>query len=71
MAKKFDMRKNVKTVKEPIKTKTESHQIGPNPQKDRAKHEGYNPSFLDEFIKFTFPLTVQFKFVFLSKYRST
>jgi hypothetical protein len=33
-------------------------------------HEGDNPSFSDEFIKFTFFLTFSFIFVFLSKYRS-
>jgi hypothetical protein len=32
-------KKNVKTVKEPLKTKTESHKIEPNPSKDRAMHE--------------------------------
>jgi hypothetical protein len=52
-------KKNVKSVKVPIKTKTESHEIEPNPSKDRAMHEGDNPSFLDEFIKFT-SLTVQY-----------
>jgi hypothetical protein len=36
---------NVKTPKEPIKTKTESHKIEPNPSKDRALHDGDNPSF--------------------------
>jgi hypothetical protein len=46
------------------------HEIEPNPSKDRAMHEGDNPSFLDEFIKFTFFLTVLLIFVFLSKYRS-
>jgi hypothetical protein len=30
------------------------HEIEPNPSKDRAIHEGDNPSFWDEFIKFTF-----------------
>jgi hypothetical protein len=29
--KKLEIRKNGKTVKEPIKTKTESHEIEPNP----------------------------------------
>jgi hypothetical protein len=32
-------------VKEPIKTKTESHEIERNPSKDRAMHEGDNPLF--------------------------
>jgi hypothetical protein len=41
----------MKTVKEPIKIKSESHKIEPNPSKDRAKHEGGNPSFLDDSIK--------------------
>jgi hypothetical protein len=58
-------KENVKTVKEPIKTKSESHKTEPNPLKDRAMHEGDNPSFLDEFVKFTFILTVQFIFLSL------
>jgi hypothetical protein len=36
------------------------HEIETNPSKDRAMHEGDNPSFRDEFIKFTFFLTVLF-----------
>jgi hypothetical protein len=63
-------KQNLKTVKEPIKTKTESHETEPNASKDRAMHEGDNPSFLHEFMKFNFFLTVQFIFVFLSKNRS-
>jgi hypothetical protein len=48
----------VKTVKEPSdENQTKCHEIEPNPSKDRAMPEGDNPSFLDEFIKFTF-LTV-------------
>jgi hypothetical protein len=43
--------KIVKTVKEPDKM---CHEIDPNPSKDRAVFEGYNPSFCDEYIKFTF-----------------
>ena len=42
-----------------------NHEIEPNPLKDRAVHEGDNPSFLDEFMKFTFFLTVLLIFVFL------
>jgi hypothetical protein len=38
-------KKNVKTEKEPIKTKSESHKIDPNPSNGRAMHEGDNPSF--------------------------
>jgi hypothetical protein len=42
--KKLEIRKkNVKTVKEPRKPKC--HEIEPNPSKDRAMHEGDNPSF--------------------------
>jgi hypothetical protein len=37
-----------------MKAKTECHEIEPNPWKDRAMPEGDNPSFCDEFIKFTF-----------------
>jgi hypothetical protein len=33
-------------------------------------HEGDNPSFLNEFMKFTLYLIVVFIIVFLSKYRS-
>jgi hypothetical protein len=69
--KKLNIPKNVKTVKEPIETKTESHEIEPNPSNDGAMHKGDNPSFLDGFIKFTSFLTVQYIFVSLSKYRST
>jgi hypothetical protein len=58
-------------VKESIKTKTGSHKIEPNPSNDRAMHEGDNPLYLDEFLKFTFFWTVQLTLVFLSKYRST
>jgi hypothetical protein len=39
--------------------------------KERAMHEGDNPSFWEEFIKFTFFFTELFIFVFLSKYQST
>ena len=46
------------------------HEIEPNPSKDRSMHEGDNPSFLNEFMKFTLYLIVVFIFVFLSKYRS-
>jgi hypothetical protein len=34
-------------------------------------HEEDNSSFWDEFMKFTFFLTIKFIFVFLSKYQST
>jgi hypothetical protein len=47
-----------------MKTKTDCHKIEPNPSKDRAMPEGDYPSFYDEFITFTFFLTVQFIFVF-------
>jgi hypothetical protein len=36
-----------------MKTK-HCHEIEPNPLKDRAMPEGDNPSFCDEFVKFTF-----------------
>jgi hypothetical protein len=38
-------RKNRETVKEPGKkiSQTQCHEIGPNPWKDRAMHEGHNP----------------------------
>jgi hypothetical protein len=54
----------VKTVKEPEKPQIPCHEIEPNPSKDRAIHEGDNPSFLDEFMKLTFILTVLLIFVF-------
>jgi hypothetical protein len=65
--KKLEVQGTKWKLREPIKTKTENHKIEPIPSKDRAMHEGDNLSFLDEFKK-TFFLTVQFKFVFLSKY---
>jgi hypothetical protein len=36
--------KNVKTERAD-KNQTECHEIDPNPSKDRAMHEGLNPSF--------------------------
>jgi hypothetical protein len=68
--KKLEIQGTKWKLKEPIKTKTENHKIEPIPSKDRPipMHEGDNLSVLDEFIEFTFFLTVQFKFVFLSKY---
>jgi hypothetical protein len=48
--KKLEIRKIVKSVKEP-KKKILCHEIEPNPSKDRAMHAGDNPSFWDEFIK--------------------
>jgi hypothetical protein len=56
--------KIVKSVKE-LKTQILCHGIEPNPSKDRAVHEGDNPSFLDEFMKFTFFLTALLIFIFL------
>jgi hypothetical protein len=53
----------VKTVEE-LKNQTLCHEIEPDPSKDRAMYEGDNPSFCDEFIKFTFFLTVLFTFEF-------
>jgi hypothetical protein len=45
----------VKTVKElSDENQTECHEIEPNPSKDRAMPEEDNPSFGDEFMKFTF-----------------
>jgi hypothetical protein len=41
-----------------MKTKIECHETEPKSSKDRAMHEGDNPSFWDEFIKFTFFSTV-------------
>jgi hypothetical protein len=41
-------------LKEPSdENQTECHEIEPNPSKDRAMPEGDNPSFWDEFTKFT------------------
>ena len=62
-------KKNVKSVKSG-KNQILCHEMEPNPSKDRAMHEGDNPSFLDKFMIFTFYLIVLFMFVFLSKYRS-
>jgi hypothetical protein len=47
------------------------HEIDPNSRKNTAIHERDNPLFWDEFVKFTFFLTVLFMFVFSSKYWST
>jgi hypothetical protein len=47
-----------------MKTRKECHKIEPNPLKDRAMPEGDDPSFGNEFIKFTLFLTVQFIVVF-------
>jgi hypothetical protein len=55
--------KNVKTERA-VGWKPECPEIEPNPSKDRAMPKGDNPSFGDEFTKFTFFLTVQFIFVF-------
>jgi hypothetical protein len=52
----------VKTVKDP-ENQILCHAIEPNPSKDRAMHEGDNPSFWDELMKFTFFLTELFIFV--------
>jgi hypothetical protein len=42
-------------LKEPSdENQIECHEIEPNPSKDRAIPEGDNPSFWDEFTKFTF-----------------
>ena len=38
---------------------TQCHDIEPNPLKNRAMPEGDNPSFWDEFTKFTIFLTVE------------
>jgi hypothetical protein len=70
-SKKLDIWKKM-WLKEPSdENQTGCHEIEPNPSKDRSMLEGDNPSFYDEFIKFTFFLTVQFIFVLKSKYRST
>ena len=45
--KKLEIRKIVKNVNEP-----KNQEIEPNPSKDRAMHEGDDPSFWDELIKF-------------------
>jgi hypothetical protein len=44
------------------------HEIEPiaNSSKDRAMHEGDNALFWDEFLKYTFFLTVLYIFVFLN-----
>jgi virulence-associated protein VagC len=61
MSKKLEIRKKkMKSVKEPIKSKQSALKlIEPNPSKDTAMHEGDNPSFCNESIKFTLFLTVQ------------
>ena len=63
-------KKKCEKSKEP-KNQLLCREIEPNPSKDRAMHEGDNPSFLDKFMKFIFYLIILFIFVYLSKYRST
>jgi hypothetical protein len=46
------------------------HEIEPNPSKDRAMHDGNNPSFLNECIKFKAFLTVQYISISSSKFGS-
>jgi hypothetical protein len=55
--------KNMKTERA-VGWKIDCHETKLNPSKDRAMPEGDNPSFWDEFIKFTLFLIVQFIFVF-------
>jgi hypothetical protein len=65
-SKKLEIRKKKsENLKDSIKNKTKNRKIESNPSNNKTKHEGDNPSFLDEFTKHTFSLTVQF--VFLSK----
>jgi hypothetical protein len=54
--KKLEIRKIVKTVKKPTKKKILCHEIEPNLSKDRALHEGDNPSYYRSY-------TVYFKFL--------
>jgi hypothetical protein len=63
--------KNCENCKRAEKNQILCHDIEPNPSKDRAMHEGDNPSFWDEFIKFTFFLDRIIHIRVLSKYRST
>jgi hypothetical protein len=47
-------------LKEPSdENQTEYHEIEPNPSKVRAMPEGDNPSFWDEFAKYTFINRIQ------------
>jgi hypothetical protein len=41
----WEFEKDCVTVKEPGKKGSQTHEIEPNPSKDRAMHEGDNPSF--------------------------
>jgi hypothetical protein len=50
------------------KNQTGCREIETNPSKDRAMHEGDDPSFWNESIEFDFYLTVKFIFVFSCKY---
>jgi hypothetical protein len=64
-SKKLEIRKKkCEDYKIADKNQAEWYEIEPYPSKDRAMHEGDNPWIWDEFIKFAFFLTVQFKFVF-------
>jgi hypothetical protein len=59
-SKKLKIRKQCENWKSHRMKTKQCHEIEPNPSKDRAMPEGDNPSFWDEFSKFTFFLTVQF-----------
>jgi hypothetical protein len=53
--KQLEIRNKMWKLKEPSdENQTECHEIEPNLSKDRAMHEGDNPSFSDEFTKFTY-----------------
>jgi hypothetical protein len=53
--KKLEIRKEIEnSIRVWKKRQILCHEIEPNPLKDRAMHEGNNPSFWDESIKFTF-----------------
>jgi hypothetical protein len=51
MPKKLKIReKKCENCERADKNQSEIHKSEPNPSKDRAMHEGDNPSFSDEFI---------------------
>ena len=63
-SKKLEIRKRNLKTERAVGWKPNSHEIEPNPSKDRSMHEGDTPSFLNEFMKFTLYLIVVFIFVF-------
>jgi hypothetical protein len=52
-------RKQIPNSRCGLDTVTQCLEMEPNPSKDRAMHEGDNPSFSNEFIELSFFLTLK------------